>query len=476
MPDSFNDDLRNADLGDVRRNRSLLRLAAKLAEAPLLSICAACGTWAEANSAYRLLHSPATTPAAILAPHREAVVGRAAAFPCVLVVQDTTELDFTQMKAMQGCGPLNSLSRKGHYLHSLFTLSEAGLPLGLLDADIFTRSAQTFGKSAARAELPIEQKESFRWVRGYLRTQELAQRLPDCEVISISDREGDIYEVFAAWKKAGEDGGPRAGWIVRANRDRALEGLAVDAPQKLFAALESAPALGSIQFHLTAKKGTKKVKGNTVQKQRSARLVRQTVRAMPITPRIPERRGSKLPEVTFWALLAEETDPPPGEEPVHWLLLTSTPVRTLEAAQRTLAQYLRRWDIEVFHRVLKTGCRVEALQIKAEQAVHNSITLYAIIASRILHLTHLGRQCPELPASAVFEEAEWRGTCAVAGMRRKKAGPEKEPTLGEFMKLVAGFGGHLGRKSDGPPGAQAIWQGLARVRDFACGWEAAQKR
>ena len=196
---------------------------------------------------------------------------------------------------------------------------------------------------------------------------------------------------------------------------------------------------------------------------------------MAITPRVPARRGKKLQEVTFWAVLAEELDPPPGEDPVSWLLLTSTPVTTLEVAQRTLVQYLRRWDIEVFHRVLKSGCRVEAIQLKAEGAVRNCITLYSILACRILYLTHLGRHCPELPASAVFEEAEWRGTCAVAAMRWKKGDPKQEPTLGEFMALVARFGGHLGRKSDGPPGAQSIWQGLARVRDFACGWEAAQK-
>lgn len=475
MPDSFDDDFLAADLGDTRRNLSLVRLSAKLADAPSASISAACGSWAEANSGYRLLNSPKTSPAAILAPHREAVVARAAAFPCVLAIQDTTELDFTHMKAMAGCGPLNSLSRKGLFLHSIYTISEAGLPLGLLGADIAARSVEHFGKSAARADVPIEEKESFRWVLGYLQAQDLAERLPGVEVVSVSDREGDIFEVIAAWKLAGESGGPCAGWIIRANRDRALEGLEVDAPQKLFAAMEAAPALGCVQFHMTAKTAKKKVKGSTVQKQRSARIVRQTVRAMAITPRVPERRGRKLPEVTFWAVLAEELDPPPGEDPVRWLLLTSTPVTTLEAAQRTLARYLRRWDIEVFHRVLKTGCRVEAIQLKGEQAVRNCITLYAILACRILHLTHLGRHCPELPASAVFEEAEWRGTCAVAAVRAKKGDAKQEPTLGEFMELVARFGGHLGRKGDGPPGAQSIWQGLARVRDFACGWAAAQK-
>ena len=208
---------------------------------------------------------------------------------------------------------------------------------------------------------------------------------------------------------------------------------------------------------------------------RTARLVRQRLRAMRITPRAPFRRGSKLPAVSFWAVLAEEIDPPEGEEPLRWLRLTSEEVSTPQAARRIVALYLRRWDIEVFHRILKTGCRVEALQLKAQQAVLNGLILYAIIAWRILYLVHLGRQCPQLPCSAVFEESEWKATCTVAAAGKKR-GPLREPTLGEFIALVARFGGHLGRRNDKPPGAQAIWQGLARVRDFACTWEAIHQK
>jgi hypothetical protein len=380
------------------------------------------------------------------------------------------------MKTMEGCGPLNDEGRRGFFMHSLYVQSEAGLPLGVLDTAILARREEDFRQAAARKHTPIEQKESFRWVQGYLRTQEAARQLPGCEVFSISDREGDIYEVFQAWAQAGADGGPRAHWIIRANQDRALEGLAVEAPQKLFAALAAAPELGTIEFRVSAKRQKKKLKGTTVQVTRSARVVRQRLRAMKITPRAPFRRGGKLPTVCFWAVLAQEIDPPPGEEPLRWLLLTSQEVTTLEAARRIVGFYLRRWDIEVFHRVLKTGCRVEALQLKNPQAVLNCLVFYAIIAWRILYLMHLGRQCPELPCSAVFEEAEWKSACTVAAARKKQRGPLREPTLGEFIALVAKFGGHLGRRNDKPPGAQAIWQGLARVRDFACTWEAIHKQ
>jgi len=212
-----------------------------------------------------------------------------------------------------------------------------------------------------------------RWLDGYLKTSELARRLPACEVFSISDREGDIFEVFEAWHQAA--GGPRAEWIIRANQDRALLGMVEGDPSRLFEALAAAPVLGNIEFGMSARKGTKKVKGNRVATFRSARTVRQVVRAMKITPRPPERKGGKLEEVSFWAIL---------------------------------------------------------------------------------------------PCGCVFEEAEWKGACAV--VKRDKNAPE--PSIAEFMGIVGKLGGHPGRKSDGPPGPQSIWQGLTRVRDFALAWKA----
>lgn len=417
-------------------------------------------------AAYRLLNCDDYSPNALIAPHQQATVQRCAGHACVVVSQDTTEFDFSHMKEIEGLGPLNEETRRGFFMHSLYAVSEQGLPLGLLDAAIMLRDDETFRSAATRKQRPIEKKESFRWVEGYLKTLELARRLPECEVFSISDREGDIFEVYQAWQEAGD--GPRAEWIIRANQDRALVNVVDGDASKLFAALATASALGEIQFDVRARKGTKKVKGNRVATHRSARTVHQVVRTMKITPRPPGRKGGKLEEVTFSAILAEETDPPVGEEPIRWLLLTSKEVTTLEEARRILNLYMRRWDIEVFHRVLKTGCRVERIQLKTGQALIHAIMIYSVIAWRILYLTHLGRQCPDLPCGCVFEEAEWKSACAVV-KRRKEAG---EPSLSEFIGIVGKLGGHLGRKSDGVPGPQSIWQGLTRVRDFACAWHA----
>lgn len=418
MPEDFTDEFADADLKDVRRNRRLAKLAAALAKSPAASISAASGGWAETMAAFRLRHCEDFAPGALIAPHARATVARCAGQACVVVSQDTTEPDFSHMKATKDLGPLNDEHRRGFFMHSQYVVSEQGLPLGLLDAAIVLRDDATFRSAASRKQRPIADKESQRWLDGYQKASELARQLPDCEVISISDREGDIFEVYQAWGLA--ENGPRAGWIIRANQDRALVGVMEGEPAEPFAALESAPVLGEIEFEMRARKGTKKVKGNTVATFRGARTVRQVVRAMKITPRPPHRKGMKLKEVSFWAILAEETDPPAGEDPIRWLLLTSKEVNTLEEARR------------------------------------------------ILYLTHLGRQCPDLPCGCVFEEAEWKSACAVV-KRKKEAG---EPSLSEFIGIAGKLGGHLGRKSDGAPGPQSIWQGLTRVRDFACAWQA----
>jgi hypothetical protein len=447
----------------------LPKVAAALAAFPSASIATATGGHAEMMAAYRLLNCPDVTSPDLLAPHRQATVTRCAGHRCIVVAQDTTELDFTHMTATGGLGPLNDEGRKGLYLHALHAASADGLPLGILDAAMIIRDPAAFGAAKIpHKQRPAGEKESRYWVEGYVKTNEVAALLPECEVISVSDREGDIFEVYAAWHAAIQQGGRRAEWIIRANQDRALTGTLHDDPATLFAALAAAPLLGSHSFDMPARTGTRKVKGNRVPTKRSARTVHQEVRAMQITPRPPYRKGSKLPRVTFWAVLAEERDPPAGEDPVRWLLLTSKPVTTLEEALEIIGLYCRRWDIEVFHRVLKTGCRVERIQLKSGQALCNALAIHLVVAWRILYLTHLGRVVPDLPCGSVFEEAEWKSACAVA-KRDKSAG---EPSLSEFIGIVGKLGGHLGRKGDGPPGPQSIWQGLARVRDFACAWHA----
>jgi hypothetical protein len=473
-PGHLSRELDGADLGDRRLDRRLVRVAERMAAFPSASLCAACGGWDEAVAAYRLLGSEEVTPAKILAPHREALLARAAQAPCVALIQDTTELDFSRMKHMEGCGPLSHEERRGLLLHTSYAVSETGLPPGVWSAEFLARKDTDFRGTAARKKLPVEEKESRRWVEGYAEAVALARRLPQCEVFSLSDREGDIYEVYAAAAAASAEGKPAAQWIIRACQDRALEKSAPKDPERLFAALAEAPLLGEINFEVPASLRRVRVAGKRAWQMRSARKVCQEIRARPVQLRPPWRKKGRPPVVTVWAVWAAEKNPPPDEEPVSWMLLTGTAVPDFAAAQRLVALYRRRWDIEVFHRTLKTGCRVESLQLKGAQAVRNAVTIYLITAWRILYLTHIGRLHPKLPCSVVFAAEEWLAACAVARGKAMAAprAPPREPALGEFIIMVARLGGYLGRKHDGPPGAQTLWQGLARLRDFVCTWRA----
>ena len=496
MSDFIDSEFANLDLGDKRRAPRLRTLLRRMLESPMHNISSACRGWAETMAAYRLLNNKRVGSKAILAPHREATIQRARQHDCVAVVQDTTELDYTRKKSLEGSGPLTQ-ERRGFHAHTQFVVTRERLPLGVLGTRIHARSDEDFRRP--RKHDPIEEKESYRWLQGYRECCEFKAELAGTEVLSISDREGDIYEIYDCWRKRLRAGESTAQWLVRANQDRALlgedgktllkEGDGSGEIAHLFEQARQGRQLGELQFEVKAARQKKKTGGTTVIVHRQARLVRQRITVCEVTPRPPQRKGGKaggrqLEPVSFHAVLAEETDPPAGQEPIVWLLLTSRKIESFEDAKELIGYYLGRWEIEVFHRVLKTGCRVEEIQLRHSHALINAVTLYMIVAWRILYLTHLGRSCPELPCSVVFEEAEWKSVVAVeraaqAKRRGERGGPKErgggkltEPTLAEMVQLVAKQGGHLGRKSDGPPGAQAMWQGLQRVRIFAVAWQA----
>lgn len=498
MSDFIDSEFSNLDLGDKRRSARLRTLLQCMLDSPMKQIAFACRGWAETIGAYRLLNNKRVKSKAILAPHREATIERARQHDCVAVAQDTTELDYSRKKSLKGTGPLTQ-ERRGFYAHTQFVVSRDRLPLGVIGTNIFARDDEDFRRK--RKHDPIEQKESYRWIQGYLECCEFKAELGTTEVLSISDREGDIYELYDCWRKRLSEGKSAAQWLVRASQDRALLGedgkpLRKEADNSeithLFEQVRQGRALGEIQFQVKAAQQKKKVKGSTVITQRQARLVRQRITVCEVTPRPPQRKGGKAggrqcEPVSFHAVLAEEIDTPEGQEPITWLLLTSRRIASFEDAKELIGYYLGRWEIEVFHRVLKTGWRVEEVQLRDSDALINAVTLYMIVAWRILYQTNVGRSCPELPCGVVFEEAEWKSVVAVeraAQAKKKKSGGKRdepkgrdagkliEPTLAEMILLVAKQGGHLGRKSDGPPGAQVMWQGMERVRNFAEAWQA----
>lgn len=436
-------------LGDQRLNRRARRLLEKLGEKPTLSIPAACGGWDETRAAYRLFDHPEVTSARVLAPHIACTEERLRAHQRVLCIQDTTELDYSTKKdSMAGLGPLNYETRWGMYLHPTLVVTPERVPLGLLDAYTWVREPGSIGQEKDRSR-PLEEKESVRWIDGFARVNALAETLTDTRLTYIADREGDIYDLFveAPCPERGAD------WLVRVQH---TERMLTDG-RKLRAVLDAAPVLSEVSFERPAAKG------------RRARTVHQQIKAVRVTLKPPPRPDRTLAAVTVTALLATEPHPPAGKDPLEWLLLTNLPVETAEQAAETLSWYLCRWQIELYFKVLKSGCRVEQLQLETRERLEPALAFYMIIAWRVLFLTMLGRDCPQMPCDSVFAEEEWK---AVYLVTQRKAPPEKPPSLDTMVRMVATLGGFLNRKGDGFPGSKTLWIALQRIPDFVLALEA----
>jgi hypothetical protein len=438
-----------ANLGDQRLNKRMTTLLDRALSQPTASIPVACRGWQETLAAYRFFDNPKVKAENVLAPHRAATRERMAEQAVVLCVQDTTELDYSGQGQAEGLGPLSYEAQRGLYLHPTLAVTPERLCLGVLDALIWARSDEGYGKSEERKQKAIEEKESVRWIDGYRGVCELADTLPDTQCVYMADRESDIYELFVE----GQTQAPRADWLIRACHDR----LVFD-DSRLSEELARAPVLGEIAFELPPSH------------KRKHKRVAQRLKAARVTLRPPQRPdGEKLEPVEVNVLLAEEHQPPKGEEPVTWILLTNLAVTTAEQAIEKMQWYLCRWQIEIYFRILKSGCKVEKLQLQSTERLEPALALYMIVAWRVLHLTMLGRECPDLPCDLVFEPSEWRAVYLVSTTRPP---PDKPPTLNSILRMLASFGGFLDRKCDGEPGPQTIWIGLQRNRDFVLALEA----
>lgn len=454
MCEGIADEVRGIDLGDERLNKRSRRIIESLASNPEASINAACGGWSETIAAYRFFDNASVTPEQILQPHREATKGRIREHSVVLIVQDTTELDFTPHPPKDArC--LNTTERFGLYEHSHLAVTPAKLCLGVVGGESFDRAPETLGHSAERSALPIEEKESFRWLQGYRSACELAAECPQTQIVSVADREGDLYDIFL---DAQQQSGLRADFIIRAKVDRCTP--------------ERNPAVGAAVYCKVRDKvsqselrATRTIELSQTPK-RAARQATLEIRAITAQVKPPHER-SRLPSVTYNVVLVEEVGGPGDGTDVSWLLITTLPIDTVDDILLIIDYYVARWAVEVYFRTLKTGCRVEDIQLETIHRLKNCLAFYKIIAWRVLYLTYLNRTSPTLPCDVVFDESEWKSVWRVVA---KQPPPEKPPTLTTFLKLLTQLGGYNNRATEAPAGPLPIWVGLRRMTDFAAAW------
>lgn len=439
------------ELGDMRLTKRLVTVARDFYARPQAAIPQACRTRAGAKAAYRLFDHPETHMESLLSQHYAATVARCKKEAVVLAVQDTTTLNYSAHPATEGLGPIGSSKAGaiGFLVHDTMAFNLDGTPLGLLDVQSWARNPEEFGKKHKRHSLPIEQKESYKWLKSYEKVKKAQQSCPDTVFVSVGDREADIYELFQMTTAQGSAPLPKL--LVRAEQNRTL----AHEQGQLWDHLEAMEPMG-IQELTVPRQG-----------KRPARIAKLKVRFAEVTLRPPRIHGHRQP-FRVWAVLARETEAPSGIEPLEWMLLTTCPVHTFNDAVEKLAWYAKRWGIEVYHRTLKSGCKIEERQLGAADRIEACLAVDMVVAWRIYHLAKLGREIPDVPCTVFFEDAQWKAL--VAYVTKDPTPSAQPPSLRDAMRMTAGLGGFLGRKCDGEPGTKSLWLGLQRVDDLAAMW------
>jgi len=394
-----------AELGHQDATQRLVRIAKVKARNPSASYpeCFA-GDRHELKAYYRFIGKQRSqmTPEGILSGHRWQSIRRMKGYGRVLAIQDTTDLDFSDRLHCNDLGDIGKNQTgavsQGLKMHSVLALSEGGLPLGVLGTQIY---ASHFDREDKAQKRPIEEKESYRWLRTLEELREIAQWVPETELIAVGDRESDLFELFDYRRRKARN----IHLLVRARYNRCLE----EGPRKLFAHLEALPVMGEAHIAVPRqreKKGKPSKPGRISLPARRAKVQLRWDKVTISAPQTPQTRH--LAPVELHALLLTEVDPPKGAKGLHWVLLSTVPIESRKQALRCVRWYSRRWRIEEWHRVLKSGCRIEAHQHQSAAKLARAIAIDTVIAWRVMLLTLLGREAPDLRCNLIFNAWECR--------------------------------------------------------------------
>jgi hypothetical protein len=425
---------------DERLKQRLFTLAADFFAQPgELVPQASNGSEAKTKAAYRFFGNSNVDMQTVLRPHIESTIERVRLQPVILAVQDTTVLNYSAHPP-EGVGPINTRKDKavGLLMHDTMAFTPEGTPLGLLNVQCWARDAKEAGKRHRRKELPIEQKESIKWLISYRAVAEAQKLCPDTMVVSVGDREADIYELFH--EAAQDASNPKL--LVRAERTRNRK---VEHKQ-LWDRLSVEPLAGLLEVRVP-RRGP-----------RAARIAKVQVRFAQVELTAPKH--SKLPPVGVWAVYAREVNHGAQvKEPIDWMLLSTVKTHSFEEACERLKWYSRRWGIEVYHRTVKSGCRIQDRRLDDSDSLEACLAIDLVVAWRVHWLTMAGRETPEIACDQFLNEEEWHVLSAWA--TGKVA--DEPPSAQQAMRWIGKLGGWLARGKQDNPGTTCMWRGLLRL-------------
>jgi len=399
-------------LGDHRLSNRLVEIGHNQAMNPGCSYSGAVeGNWPKVKAYYRLIDKPddsAVTMANILLPHREQTIRRMKAEGTVLCIQDGSDLDYNSLDQCEGIGVIGSnqtgAKSRGLHMHSTLVVTTEGLPLGVLQSEVTAPKPKSKDDNRPASAIPIEEKKTFSWIEGVRDCQELKALMLHTSIINVMDREGDFFEMFNDQRcnSASVD------LLVRAKHDRSTTG-----EYKLFETARQSPVQAQIEIKVPRQSARSKKSKQKARAKRPARTAQVSVRSTQIELNPPAYHKDRDP-IKIGIVHVKEDNPPADAEAIEWFLLTTIDLQSADDVLNCVKWYCLRWRIEDWHRVLKSGCKVEELANKTAERLKRALAINQVIAWRIMLMTLLGRETPELPAEVLFSDLEVKVLSAYA--------------------------------------------------------------
>ena len=441
---------------DQRLGKGFQKVISQLAEGSAESLPLSCQDWANTKAAYRFFANDRVTEADILAGHFRCTNERFSNVSgTMLILHDTTQLSYRRENVgllhRPKHGPSDRWKKEhpvcGISLHSSLVLTPAGLPLGLAAVKFWTRT-EFKGTNALKRKInptrvPIEEKESLRWLLNFQHSTALLGEPGRC--VHVGDRESDIYELFCAAQDAGTH------FLIRSCANRRAQ----DGTTRLEAEMSKVRVKGTYRIEVRDRQGNP---AEVVLKLRYRRML--------LLPPVAKQKQYRPVEVTV--IYAQERGAPKNRDRIDWKLLTDLPVNTADEAIEKLRWYALRWKIEVFHKILKSGYRVEESRLRTAERLVRLVAVCCILSWRIFWMTMLNRTQPEAPPTIALTRSELDLLDQLFPASPKGAALHR--SLGLYIGRIAQLGGYLARARDPDPGNIVIWRGLARLNDLTIGY------
>lgn len=455
------------DLGDNRLSKRLVKIVDKFTRCTESPINQVCETWSQAKAAYRFFQNENVDYKKIVAHHAKATQKRFEDENVVLAIQDTTYFNYSDHPKTKGLGLLSRFTGKykkdimtsGLYMHSTLAINTDGLPLGLVDQKISSREVadnRPTGeiRSSFNRKLTTEEKESVRWLDAMRSSVNLFK---DKTVVTIADREADIYDLFLLGEEL------KTHYLVRASHDRRINKNTIHSEKsgtKLRDFMKSRKYIGNIDIEVPAKKNKPK---------RIAKCGIKVGTIKLLAPRNLKKGTTEHRELTLYSVQVVEKNPPKGFVKLDWILHTNIPVKCYEEALEKVKWYCLRWRIEVYFKVIKSGFNVEDCRLETADRLIRYLAVVSIVACRVFWLTMASRATPNLAATVILTEIEWKALYFRFNPGKQR--PKKIPSIKQVTIWIARLGGFMARKHDGIPGITHIWRGIEKLADIIRGVE-----